>query len=86
MAMRNHRWNVLLAAGALLAAGCASSEEWTTWADHPAHFASKDHFVFSVRNTEGSQPRVTREDITQARSQSWWGESVTVSQAEILEQ
>ncbi|PYM36821.1 MAG: hypothetical protein DME15_02615 [Candidatus Rokuibacteriota bacterium] len=77
---------MLLAAGALLAAGCASGEEWTTWADHPAHFASKDHFVFSVRNTEGSQPRVTREDITQARSQSWWGESVTVSQAEILEQ
>jgi uncharacterized protein (DUF2267 family) len=86
MAMRNHRWNVLLAAGALLAAGCATGEEWTTWGDHPAHFASKDHFVFSVRNTEGSQPRVTREDITQARAQNWWGEAVTVSQAEILEQ
>ena len=42
--------------------------------------------MFSVRNTEGSQPRVTREDITQARDQNWWGESVTVSQAEILEQ
>jgi uncharacterized protein (DUF2267 family) len=85
--MQNNRWNVLLVAGALLAvAGCATGDEWTTWTEHPAHFASKDHFVFSVRNTEGAQPRVTRDDVTQARTQSWWGESVTVSQAEILEQ
>src|SRR2546422_3478234 len=66
-------------------AGCATKQEWETWAAHPAHFASGDHLVFSVRNTEGTPPRVTREDLAAAREQGWWGRPVTISQAEILE-
>ncbi len=41
--------------------------------------------AFSVRNTSGSQPQVTRRDITLARDQAWWGKPVTVSQEQILE-
>jgi hypothetical protein len=83
--MRSYRWNVFLAGGVLLmTAGCATRAEWAEWAAHPAHFASRDHLVFSVRNTEGSTPRVTREDLAVAREQGWWGKAVTVSQGEIL--
>jgi hypothetical protein len=81
--MRNRRLRILLAAGALLVAGCASSEEWATWKAHPTHFASGSHMGFSVRNREGN--RVTREDITIARDEGWWGKAVTVGQEEILE-
>jgi len=84
--MRRHRWNVLLAGGVLLAtAGCATSDEWGAWAAHPAHFASRDHMLFSVRNTEGAPPRVTREDLNVAQEQGWWGKTETVSPGEILE-
>ena len=69
----------------LAAAGCASSDEWAEWRSHPAHFASGSHMGFSVRNREGSSPRVTRDDIAMARDQGWWGKPVTVSQEQILE-
>jgi hypothetical protein len=81
--MRNRRLRVPLAAVALLAAGCASSEEWATWKAHPTHFASGSHLGFSLRNREGT--RVTREDITIARDEGWWGKAITVGQEEILE-
>jgi hypothetical protein len=74
----------LLGATALLA-GCATSEEWETWKNQPAHFASTDHLYFSVRNQTGKSPRVTREDIAAAREQGWWGRPVTVGQEQILE-
>ena len=84
--MRTDRWKLLLAVSALLAAsGCASSDEWQTWKEHPTHFASGDHLFFSTRNAEGSAPRVTREDISLARDQGWWGKPITVSQEQILE-
>src|SRR2546430_8802960 len=61
--MRSDRRTVLLAGLVLLVtAGCATREEWATWAAHPAHFASGDHLIFSVRNAEDA-PRVTREDL-----------------------
>ncbi|OLC51133.1 MAG: hypothetical protein AUH77_14280 [Candidatus Rokubacteria bacterium 13_1_40CM_4_69_39] len=79
-------WKLFLTGLVLLGtAGCATKQEWETWAAHPAHFASGDHLVFSVRNTEGTPPRVTREDLAAAREQGWWGRPVTISQAEILE-
>jgi hypothetical protein len=85
-AMRTNRWKILLGFTALLAVGgCASGEEWTTWREHPTHFASGDHLFFSTRNTEGSTPRVKREDIALARDQGWWGKPITVSQEQILE-
>jgi hypothetical protein len=40
---------------------------------------------FSVRNREGTTPRVSRQDISLAREQSWWGKPITVSQEQILE-
>ena len=83
--MRSDRWKVLLAGGVLLVtAGCATSEEWSTWNQNPAHFASADHFLFSMRNTEG-KPRVTKGDLSTAREQRWWGKTITVAQDQILE-
>ena len=84
--MRSDRLRILLVVGVLLAmAGCATSEEWATWKAHPAHFASKDHMSFSLRNSEGSTARVSRQDIAMARDESWWGKPITVSQDQILE-
>lgn len=84
--MRTNPTMLAVAAAALaLATGCASSEEWATWKQHPTHFASGDHLSFSVKNPEGRQPQVTRNDITQARDQGWWGKPVTVTQEAILE-
>ena len=84
--MRTSHVRSLIGLGALLLfAGCASSDEWQTWKEHPTHFASGDHFFFSTRNREGSNPRVTRQDIAVARDQGWWGKPVTVSQEAILE-
>ncbi len=84
--MRSHRPQMLLIAGVLLlAAGCATSEEWETWRTHGSHFASGSHMGFSVRNREGTSERVTRQDIAMARDEGWWGRPVTVSQEQILE-
>jgi hypothetical protein len=84
--MRSDRFRFLLIGSVfVLAAGCATGEEWTTWKQHPAHFASGDHLFFSTRNTEGSAPRVTRADVTRARDEAWWGKPITVSQEQILE-
>ena len=84
--MRSDRLRMLLVGGVLLAmAGCATNEEWATWKAHSAHFASGDHMSFSLRNTEGSAARVTRQDIAMARDESWWGKPITVSQEQILE-
>jgi hypothetical protein len=80
-----YRSRLLIGAAVLLASGCASSEEWATWRQNPAHFASIEHFRFSMRNRPGTNPTVTREDIESARAQSWWGRPVTVSQEQILE-
>jgi hypothetical protein len=73
-----------LAAVLWLAAGCATSQEWTTWREHPTHFASGDHLSFSIKNTEGA-PSVTRTDVARAREEAWWGKPVTVNQEQILE-
>ena len=84
--MRRTHLRFLFGLGALvLLTGCASSEEWQTWKEHPTHFASGDHMFFSTRNREGSSPKVTRQDIAMARDQGWWGKPITVSQESILE-
>jgi hypothetical protein len=76
---------LLIAAAMVVSGGCATAEEWTVWKDHPTHFASGQHLVFSARNVEGLSPAVSRSDIVLARDQGWWGKSVTVSQEQILE-
>ncbi len=85
--MRSDRLRRLVLVGAvvLATAGCATSEEWTTWKDHPTHFASGDHLFFSTRNQGDAAKRVTRQDIAMARTEGWWGKPVTVSQEQILE-
>lgn len=67
----------------VLITGCATSQEWAEWKQHPSHFASGDHAFFSVRHREGATARVTRSDMATARSESWWGKAITVSSDEI---
>jgi hypothetical protein len=83
--MRTHGVWILALGAVALAAGCASSQEWTTWKQHPTHFASGDHLYFSVRNTEGQSPQVSRRDVALARDEAWWGKPVTVGQEQIIE-
>jgi hypothetical protein len=80
------RWILSLAVAAgFVLAGCASTDEWRTWREHPTHFASGDHLSFSVRNTEGSPARITQRQFVMAREEGWWGKPVTVSQEQILQ-
>jgi len=84
--MRSTGFRVLLVGSVLVAlSGCASSDEWTTWKEHPTHYASGDHGFFSLRNREGTSAKVTRDDIAMARDQGWWGKPITVSSEQILE-
>jgi hypothetical protein len=84
--MRSTRWQLPLLCGALMmVVGCATNEEWSTWKQHPTHFASGDHGFFSIRNRDDSAKRVTRQDIALARDQGWWGRPITVSQEQIQE-
>ncbi len=82
---RTPLWMLLVGAAFLAIGGCASSEEWQIWRSNPTHFASGDHFKFSMHNREGEAARVTREDIELARQQNWFGKIITVSQEQILE-
>lgn len=84
--MRAWHWRLaLIGIAVLLTAGCASGAEWATWRQHPAHFASGGHLLFSLRNRGGVSPRVTRTDVAMARSEGWWGQPVTVSTDQILQ-
>ena len=83
--MYGKHWRAIVVGSALLlAGGCASSEEWQTWRSNTSHFASKEHFDFSMKNRSGA-PTVTRQDVAMAQSQSWFGKAVTVDQGQILE-
>jgi hypothetical protein len=83
--LRQRRWWLAVVAILVGVSGCATGEEWTTWKEHPSHFASGDHLFFSMRNREGGAARVTRTDISKARDEGWWGKPITVSQGQILE-
>jgi hypothetical protein len=77
--------SLVIGVAALLAAGCASSNEWATWMNHPTHFASGQHAGFSMRNGSDAKARVTRNDVALARAEGWWGKPVTVSSEQILD-
>jgi hypothetical protein len=79
-----HCRSLVVGTALLLAGGCASSEEWQTWRSNTSHFASKEHFDFSMKNRSGS-PNVTRQDVAMASQQNWFGRAVTVDQGQILE-
>jgi hypothetical protein len=64
---------------AVLAVGCANQKQWSDWEHHSTHFASGDHMWFSLTHQgEKAPPAVTRQDLTNARGQSWWGDQVAV--------
>jgi hypothetical protein len=77
-------WRSVVMGTALLLAGCATGEEWNTWRSNTSHFASKEHYDFSMKN-RGGAPTVTRQDVAMAQSQNWFGKAVTVDQSQILE-
>jgi hypothetical protein len=75
--MGNLRWWLLLIAAVMFSmSGCASSRDWTTWQEHPTHFASNDHMTFSTRNGNGDDPVITDADKAQASAEGWWGDLV----------
>jgi hypothetical protein len=71
----------------LLTGACASREDWNMWLSHNTHFASGEHGFFSMRNNkDGSNPKVSRADIADARQQTWWGlYAITVSPSQIFQ-
>jgi len=77
---------VAIAGLALSTTGCATSEEWVDWRGHTTHFASGDHGFFSLRNDkEGRYPRVTRLDLEASRTENWWGKTISVDSAQIIQ-
>src|SRR5574342_636982 len=70
---------------AFLAGACATSEQWAEWRGHTTHFASGDHGMFSLANNmEGTNPRVTRLDIENSRTQNWWGKNISVEPGQVI--
>ena len=79
-----HWRSVVIGTALLLAAGCASKEEWDIWRSNTSHFQSKEHYDFSMKNRSGAAT-VTRQDVALAQNQNWFGKAVTVDQGQILE-
>jgi hypothetical protein len=75
--MDNLRWWLLLIVAVLFSmSGCASSQDWAYWREHPTHFASGGHMAFSVKNDNPYYPTVTEADTKQAQAYGWWGDQV----------
>jgi hypothetical protein len=71
---------------AFLSGACATSEQWAEWRSHTTHFASGEHANFSMANNmQGSNPKVTRLDVEQSRSQNWWGKTITVEPGQVIQ-
>jgi len=71
---------------AFLSGACATSEQWAEWRSHTTHFASGEHGWFSMANNmSGSNPKVTRLDIENSRTQNWWGKSITVEPGQVIQ-
>jgi hypothetical protein len=85
--MRSRIAGTTLAAAVLLMTGACSSQDGQVWREHTTHFASGEHAFFSMKNNkDGSNPKVTRLDIEDARNQNWWGVyAITVDPKQILQ-
>jgi hypothetical protein len=71
---------------ALLAGACATSEQWAEWRAHTTHFASGEHGSFSLSNNlDGRNPKVTRLDIENSRTQNWWGKNISVEPGQVIQ-
>jgi cytochrome c biogenesis protein ResB len=74
--MDNLRWWLLLIAAVMFSmSGCASARDWSTWREHPTHFASNDHRAFSVRSASDSA--IGDADKAQAAQEGWSGDLVS---------
>jgi len=71
---------------ALLAGACATSEQWAEWRGHTTHFASGEHGMFSMSNNlDGRNPKVTRLDVENSRTQNWWGKNISVEPGQVIQ-
>ena len=68
----------------LMLTGCATPQQWSDWKAHPTHFASGEHFAFSMR-TSADTKDVRRSDLDIAKAQNWWGTPITVAQSQVVE-
>ena len=70
---------------ALAGSACATSEQWAEWQQHSTHFASSEHFDFSMRHRGASPtPRVSQRDVEKAKAESWWGDPIVVRPEQIF--
>ena len=86
--MRSRMTRAALTVAVLFLTGaCATSEDWKVWREHNTHFASGEHGFFSLRNNkDGSDPKVYRSDIEDARAQNWWGlYAINVSPNQVIQ-
>jgi len=75
--MENLRWWLLLIVAVMFSmSGCASSQDWAYWRNHPTHFAGGGHMTFSMNNDNVYYPTVTAADVKQAETYGWWGDEV----------
>jgi hypothetical protein len=71
--MRSRITGATLAVAVMFLVSCSAADR-QVWLEHNTHFASGEHAGFSlVNNKDGSNPKVTRSDIEDARNQNWWG-------------
>jgi len=72
--MRHRSFLPLMLGLTLLSTGCAATHrEWEVWRAHPTHYATGNHFAFSMGNVVGGAPRVTPEMMETAKTEGWWG-------------
>ena len=76
---------LILLTVALAGSACATSEQWADWRQHPTHFASSEHFGFSMQHRGANPtPRVSQRDVEKANAESWWGEPIVVRPEQIF--
>jgi hypothetical protein len=84
--MYGKHWRSLVVGTALLACRrLRLREEWQTWRSNTSHFASKEHFDFSMKNRGELADRDAVRTSPMAQQQNWFGRAVTVDQGQILE-
>jgi hypothetical protein len=81
-------WLLLLSAVMFSMSGCATMREWRLtalkdWSEHPAHFASADHMVFSMKSHK-TAASITQADTAAAEREKWWGRVVPQEKAAVV--
>jgi len=68
--------------------GCATMREWRLtalkdWSEHPAHFASAQHMVFSMKSHK-TAASISEADAAAAEREHWWGRAVPQEKATMV--